>query len=161
MYGSPVNTHTIGNMDGVFESVEVDVKQKGSWIEYNVMINNESATNKLDKMYRKYMYDKYGAIQLVGTKAWKDSTSQSKFLIDYGFSVPVSKLMLQKQTSFKFEEGDKFVVYFAFYNVDDGEYHSEDDYFQPKDEVLSSLAYIGTSRVWTMKNYQSGRAMLQ
>ena len=151
MYGSPVNTHVIGNMDGIYEGMDVEVNHKGSWIEYNVTINNEGATASLDKLYRKYMYDKYGSIQLVGTKQYKNTTSMSKFLIDYGFSVPVSKLMTQKQTTFKFEEGDKFVVYFCFYKTTKAV--SESDYFYPSGEPISSLAYVGTTRVRAKKEY--------
>lgn len=147
MYGSPVNTHTIGDVDGALDSIDVNVAWKGEWIEYTTKIDNAIATAALDKAYRRYIKDKWGEVFLVGTKEYKNTMSQYKFMVDYGFSVPVSRISNQTQTTFKFEEGEKFVIYFAFWNIDDGNHHRESEYFEPSGEPISSLNYIGISRV--------------
>ncbi len=162
MYGSPVNTHTIGDVDGALDSIDVNVAWKGEWIEYTTKIDNAIATAALDKAYRKYIKDKWGEIFLVGIKEYRNTMSQFKFMVDYGFSVPVSKISNQTQTTFKFEEGEKFVIYFAFWNVDDGNHYRESEYFEPNGEPISTLNYIGVSRVQTRKSYaESNDWMLQ
>lgn len=162
IYDSPVNKKIIGDLDSVLEGLNVEILRHGSYTEYNVSIDNAIATNKLDDIYRKYLYDKYGMIQVVGTKQQKDTTSQSIYLNDYGFTLPLSRLSVQHQKIFRFEEAEKFVVYYCFYkqkSQDGQSWATESDYFSPDGNPTKALAYMATTKIQSKQNWEKGNDM--
>lgn len=172
-YSSPVNTHIIGNMDGILEGINIEYVHHNDYIEYNVNIDNNIATQSLSKTYYKQLTNnqeprRWGSsvplatdetLNWVGTQQQRNSTSCSKFLIDYGFTVPVSRLSVQNQRMFKFTEGPKFVIYWAFSRalVDDpNSTLKESMLFNSIEEYTTNVSYVATAKVWTSKNYIEG-----
>jgi hypothetical protein len=69
MYGTPVAKKIIGSDGEIYEGVNIETIQHGDYIEYNVMIDNGSLQNHLNRTYQKYLYDKYGAVDVVGVSS--------------------------------------------------------------------------------------------
>lgn len=169
MYDSATNKKYIGDTE-MLDGFDIEILNKGGYTEYNVTIDGGLATERLQSKFIKFLKDKYGGdYDYFGTSSWKNTTSQSRFLNEYGITIPMSKLSVQNQRIFKFEEGDKFVVYFCFYNLEKASGGSitvtEDQYFGKEaladTQSKPKVNYVGTSKVWTQKNYQAKELLRQ
>ena len=152
IYQDPMHSAYIGNLDDIFEAIQTETIWHGDYIEYNVNISNESVTKHLEKMYNKYVLERYGQLLPLGLTAWRDTKTQSYFMNDYGITVPISRTMCQKQKVLKFNQGDKFVIYFSFLKQDEFA-GDEARYFDPYSPYAPKAQhrYVGQAKIWTNK----------